>query len=79
MLKRIKKKKKVIFTCRFEQEILEYERNVVEGLGENGEPGYLYGVEKKRGEKALKARALNVVLSDKISLTRKLSDARDPL
>lgn len=55
------------------------ERGVVPGLGDDGEPAYLYGKEKILGEAALAKKALNVVLSNKISLTRKLPDVRNPL
>lgn len=64
---------------RYEEQILKLEYNVVPGLGENGEPTYLYGKDKLRGEAALKKKALNVVLSNKISLTRNLPDIRNPL
>jgi len=55
------------------------ERDVVPGLGDNGEPAYLYGKEKILGEEALAKKALNVVLSNKMSLMRKLPDVRNPL
>lgn len=55
------------------------EDNVVPGLGENGEPAYLYGKDKLQGEATLAKKALNVVLSDKISLTRTLPDVRNSL
>lgn len=55
------------------------EYDVVVGLGENGEPAYLHGKEKVEGEAALAKKALNIVLSNKISLTRKLRDIRNPL
>jgi len=58
---------------------LRLEHNVVSGLGENGEPAYLYGKDKIQGEAALAKKALNVVLSDKISLTRTLPDVRNTL
>lgn len=64
---------------RYEEQILKLEYNVVPGLGKNGEPAYLYGKDKSRGEAALKKKALNVILSNKISLTRKLPDIRNPL
>lgn len=55
------------------------EYNVVVGLGEHGEPAYLHGKEKVEGEAVLAKKALNVVLSNKISLTRTLPDVRSPL
>ncbi|CAL1675983.1 unnamed protein product [Lasius platythorax] len=64
---------------RYEEQILKLEYNIVPGLGENGKPAYLYGKDKFRGEAALKKKALNVVLSNKISLTRKLPDIRNSL
>ncbi|XP_050446110.1 polypeptide N-acetylgalactosaminyltransferase 1-like [Cataglyphis hispanica] len=64
---------------RYEKQILKLEYDVVPGLGENGQPAYLYGKDKFRGEASLKKKALNVVLSNKISLTRKLPDIRNPL
>lgn len=64
---------------RYEQRISKLERGVVPGLGDDGEPAYLYGKEKILGEAALAKKALNVVLSNKISLTRKLPDVRNPL
>ncbi|XP_014475958.1 PREDICTED: polypeptide N-acetylgalactosaminyltransferase 1 isoform X2 [Dinoponera quadriceps] len=64
---------------RYEQWILKLESDVVVGLGENGEPAYLHGKEKIEGEAVLAKKALNVVLSNKISLTRKLPDVRNQL
>lgn len=64
---------------RYEKQISKLESNVVPGLGENGEPAYLHGKEKIQGEKALAKKALNVVLSNKISLTRQLPDIRNSL
>lgn len=64
---------------RYEQQISKLEYNVIPGLGENGEPAYLYGKDKIQGEAALAKKALNVVLSDKISLTRVLPDVRNSL
>lgn len=64
---------------RYESWILNYERNVVPGMGEDGGPSFLYGNEKVRGDLALKEKALNIVLSDKISLKRNLADPRNPL
>lgn len=64
---------------RYEEQILKLENYIVPGLGENGKPAYLYGKYKYQGEAALKKKALNVVLSNKISLSRKLPDIRNPL
>lgn len=48
-------------------------------MGEYGEPSFLYGDEKVKGDLALKKKALNTVLSDRISLKRTLADPRNPL
>ncbi|KAG5307737.1 GALT1 acetylgalactosaminyltransferase, partial [Pseudoatta argentina] len=64
---------------RYEQQISKFEHDIVPGLGNNGEPAYLYGREKILGEATLAKKALNVILSNKISLTRKLPDVRNPL
>ncbi|KAL0099258.1 hypothetical protein PUN28_020083 [Cardiocondyla obscurior] len=64
---------------KYEQQILKLERDVVPGLGDDGRPAYLYGKDKVLGEAALAKKALNVILSNKISLTRKLPDVRNPL
>lgn len=64
---------------RYEQQISKFEHDIVPDLGNNGEPAYLYGREKILGEAALAKKALNVILSNKISLTRKLPDVRNPL
>jgi hypothetical protein len=48
-------------------------------LGEYGKPAYLSGDEKIKGNEVLKKKAVNLILSNKISFLRKLPDARDPL
>ena len=52
---------------------------MVKGLGDGGKASSLYGREKAKAQKILEKKALNVLLSDKIPLTRKLPDVRDPL
>lgn len=64
---------------RYEQQILKLESGVVLGLGENGEAAYLDGDDRIEGKVALEKKALNTVLSNKISLTRELQDARHPM
>lgn len=60
-----------------EQKLVEYESKIIPGLGDNGEPAFLDGVDAKEGEKALKTFALNYVLSDRMPLNRKLRDPRN--
>ena len=64
---------------RHESWIKKYESNIVPGLGEYGLPAELYGEEKAQGDLSLKKKAMNTVLSDKISLTRYLLDPRHSL
>lgn len=61
----------------WEDKITEYEKRLVPGLGNNGEPSYLQGEEQSEGEKALKSVALNTVLSDRMPLDRRLKDPRN--
>lgn len=62
----------------FERKLRDYESRMIEGLGDGGEPAYLpEGEEKEAGERALKAVALNTVLSDRMPLKRKLKDFRN--
>ncbi|KAG8229526.1 hypothetical protein J437_LFUL004932 [Ladona fulva] len=63
----------------FESIIAEDEKKIVPGLGEIGSPVHLYGEEAKLAEKMIKTEAFNVIVSDKISLTRSVPDSRDPL
>lgn len=60
-----------------EQKLVEYESKIIPGLGDNGEPAFLDGVDAREGEKALKTFALNYVLSDRMPLNRKLRDPRN--
>lgn len=60
-----------------ERTIAEYERKMVPGLGQDGEPAYLEGKEKALGEAALKTVALNTVLCDRVPLNRSLKDPRN--
>ena len=64
---------------RYESWIVNYEKNIVSGLGEYGIPAYLNDQDKLKGELSLKQKALNVFLSAKISLKRNLPDPRHPL
>ena len=73
------KGKLIIFFYRYEQWISRWERRMVKGLGDGGKASSLYGREKAKAQKILEKKALNVLLSDKIPLTRKLPDVRDPL
>ena len=64
---------------RFEKWIDKYEKNIDPNLGFNGEPAYLSGDDKIQGMKTIQEKSLNVILSNKIPLKRKLTDARDSL
>ncbi|XP_014224842.1 polypeptide N-acetylgalactosaminyltransferase 1-like [Trichogramma pretiosum] len=64
---------------KYEQLILNYMKGIIHGLGEYGKPAYLTGRSKMKGKESLKKKAINIVLSNKISLQRKLPDVRDPL
>ncbi|KAK9754261.1 Glycosyl transferase family 2 [Popillia japonica] len=59
----------------FEDKILRYEAGIISNLGNNGEPAFLEGDDKEKGDNAVKAVALNTVLSDRMPLNRK-SDNR---
>jgi len=50
---------------------------IVPGLGEGGEPVVLTGHDADRAEAVLKKEAFNLIVSDKISYTRKVPDTRD--
>lgn len=63
---------------RYEEWIKNYTNNVSPSLGENGKPAQLGKEEKEMAEKLFKKKAINVLLSNKISLQRKLPDVRDP-
>ncbi|XP_011494575.1 PREDICTED: polypeptide N-acetylgalactosaminyltransferase 1 [Ceratosolen solmsi marchali] len=64
---------------RYEQWINEYVKGISRKLGEYGKPAYLNGEEKIKGNEILKKKAVNIILSNKISFQRKLLDIRDPL
>jgi hypothetical protein len=62
----------------YEAQIREDESKKVPGLGDNGEAVTLQGEEAKEAEELMKMEAFNRVLSDKISYSRKVPDARNP-
>ena len=70
---------KSLFKFRYEQWISEYMKGISWKLGEYGKPAYLSGEEKIKGNEVLKEKAVNIILSNKIPLQRKLPDVRDPL
>lgn len=70
---------KITFLIRFEEWIDKYESNIDPNLGEDGKPAYLDGDDRLEGMKVMETKSLNVILSNKIPLKRKLADARDPL
>lgn len=56
------------------------EENIVPGLGEGGKPvEHLPGVSQHMIDEIMKTEAMNKILSDKISYSRKIPDARHPL
>ncbi|KAI7815448.1 polypeptide N-acetylgalactosaminyltransferase [Rhyzopertha dominica] len=61
----------------WEKKIRDYESKIIPNLGNYGEPAYLQGEDKKKGEEALKKVALNTVLSDRMPLDRILRDPRN--
>lgn len=64
---------------RYEKWISNYVQGISPKLGEYGKPAYLKGGEKAKGNQVLKEKAINIILSNKIPLQRKLPDVRDPL
>ncbi|XP_031780011.1 polypeptide N-acetylgalactosaminyltransferase 1-like [Nasonia vitripennis] len=64
---------------RYEDWITKYVQGISRKLGEYGRPAYLSGEEKIKGNEVLKKKAVNIILSNKIPLQRKLPDVRDPL
>lgn len=60
----------------FEDKILRYEAGIISNLGNDGEPAFLEGDDKEKGDNAVKAVALNTVLSDRMPLNRSLQDNR---
>ncbi|XP_044763841.1 polypeptide N-acetylgalactosaminyltransferase 1-like [Coccinella septempunctata] len=67
-----------LLSGRYESILQGYESKIIPGLGDEGEPAYLEGEDKKYGEKSLNIFALNTVLSDRMPLDRKLRDPRSP-
>lgn len=63
---------------KYEGILQEYESKMITGLGNEGEPAYLDGEDRMKGEESLKTFALNTVLSDRMPLNRKLRDPRSP-
>jgi hypothetical protein len=55
------------------------EAKIIPGFGNDGIAVELEGEEKELGEKLMAKEAFNIVLSDKISLTRTVPDARHPM
>ncbi|KAI5712692.1 hypothetical protein M8J75_010497 [Diaphorina citri] len=64
--------------ARYEGLIKEDEDKIIPGLGENGRAGTLPGLTNDIITKIMKIEAFNKVLSDHISYTRKIPDARFP-
>ncbi|KAK0088747.1 hypothetical protein PV325_010854 [Microctonus aethiopoides] len=64
---------------RYEKWINEYEKGIVNELGNNGKPAKLYGRDKYKAQESLKKAAVNIIVSNKIPLNRKLPDIRDSL
>ncbi|XP_001607575.2 polypeptide N-acetylgalactosaminyltransferase 1 [Nasonia vitripennis] len=64
---------------RFETWIETYLSNESANLGDFGEAAYLSDSEKQNGSLVYSKRAVNVVLSNKIPLQRRIRDMRDPL
>ncbi|KAI4454710.1 n-acetylgalactosaminyltransferase [Holotrichia oblita] len=60
----------------FEDKIRIYESRIIPNLGNNGEPAFLDGDDKEKGDNAVKLVALNTVLSDRMPLNRSLQDNR---
>ena len=55
-----------------------YFSDVIEGLGENGEPAFLPARYQAEAERVFDNHSFNVILSDHISLHRQLKDVRGP-
>lgn len=55
-----------------------YFNDVIQGLGENGEPAFLPPILKDEAENVFDNHSFNVILSDHISLDRTLKDVRGP-
>lgn len=63
----------------FEAMLAEDEAKIIPGFGDDGIAVSLEGEEKELGEKLMAKEAFNIVLSNKISLTRTVPDARHPM
>lgn len=64
----------------YETQIKMDEDNIIPGLGDHGDPVKVVPyTSEEEIEKCMKKEAFNKILSDKISLTRKIPDARHPL
>ena len=55
-----------------------YFNEVIQGLGENGEPAFLPPLLENEAENVFNNHSFNVILSDHISLDRTLKDVRGP-
>ncbi|KAK9886543.1 hypothetical protein WA026_016818 [Henosepilachna vigintioctopunctata] len=71
-------RERALLALKYESTLQDYESKIVPGLGDGGEPAVLEGDDQVEGEKSLKSFALNVVLSDKMPLDRRLRDPRNP-
>lgn len=69
----------LFFECSFEEWIVSFTHSASSELGNLGEPAYLPDDEKNEASEVFSRKAMNVVLSNKIPLTRTLPDVRDPL
>lgn len=67
------------FECSFEKWIVSFAHSDSPELGNFGEPAFLSDDEKNIASEIYSKKAMNVALSNKISLRRKLLDVRDPL
>jgi hypothetical protein len=63
----------------YEAMLAQDEAKIIPGFGNDGIAVELEGEEKELGEKLMAKEAFNIVLSDKISLTRTVPDARHPM
>jgi hypothetical protein len=63
----------------FEMMLAQDEARIVPGLGNDGVGVDLEGEEKQLAEELMAKEAFNIVLSNKISLTRTLPDPRHPM
>jgi len=63
----------------YEAMIAQDEARIIPGLANEGVAVTLDGEEKELADKLMAKEAFNIVLSDKISLTRTVPDARHPM